>query len=72
MPGTDFQVSDVGVGMNAAGFDQPPVDGRGDVSARRIDTTGDIGCREAAGGGRSVRTFLGVISPLDDVAADAG
>ncbi|MEU5773445.1 hypothetical protein ABZ819_09130 [Streptomyces venezuelae] len=71
VPGADLKLGDVCVRVDAAGFHEPLMDCCGDVAACGIHPAGEVRSLEAAGGGGPVGAFFGVISALDDVAADA-
>ncbi|MFF7756042.1 hypothetical protein ACFZCP_44190 [Streptomyces sp. NPDC007971] len=65
-------MEDLGVGADASGFDEPLVDGCGDVAAGGVDSAGEVDSAEAAALGGAVGAFFGVIGALDDASADAG
>lgn len=48
------------------------MDGGSDVAACCIDAAGEVGGIKASRDSGSVGALLGVVGPLDDVAADAG
>ncbi|ANP51961.1 hypothetical protein J2Z21_009026 [Streptomyces griseochromogenes] len=64
-------MEDLDVGMDASGFHEPLMDGGGDVSSDGVDSSGEVDGVESAGLGGAVGAFFGVVSTLDDVAADS-
>ncbi|MFG3490036.1 hypothetical protein [Streptomyces sp. NPDC047972] len=65
-------MDDAGVGVDAAGFDEPLVNGGGDIAPGLVGAASEVGCFEPSGGRGAVGAVLRVVGQLDDVAADAG